>query len=275
MRTLLAALLLLGAVARAGEAVQLRGDWEQGALIFGQAAPGSRVLFKNKPVRVAADGRFVIGLDRDEASPVELSVQPPGGAPQLLRHAVKTRRYDVQRLDGLPQDKVTPPAALRARIEREAAKVRRARMQDSDRLDFLQPFVWPCSGRISGVFGSQRILNGEPRQPHYGVDIAVPAGTPVKAPAGGIVALAERDLYYTGGTVLIDHGHGLVSAFLHLSRLTVKVGDAVRQGEVIALSGATGRATGPHLDWRISWLDARVDAQRLVPPMPRAAGAGR
>lgn len=265
------ALLSAADFASATDSVRLDGEWEQGALILGTAPAGSRVHFKGRDVRVSPEGRFVIGLDRDEDKSVELSMTPPDGPAQIERHAVRARKYDIQRLDGLPPDKVTPPAAVTARIEREAVKVRAARMLDTPRLDFSERFVWPCLGRISGIYGSQRILNGTPKQPHYGVDVAVPTGTPVRAPAGGIISLAESDLYYTGGTLMIDHGHGLVSAFLHLSKLEVKLGDEVKQGDVIALSGATGRATGPHLDWRISWFDARVDPQRLVPAMPASA----
>lgn len=279
--TLLAAALVTGTAGAAGPSVdpsadpgwRIDGRWAQGELLRGEVPAGSRVEFKGRPVFVDESGLFVIGLDRDEPATVELRVTTPDGHASVRTPAVSARRYSIQRLDGLPPDKVNPPPDVSARIERESAQVRAARETLSARRDFLHGFIWPCTGRISGVYGSQRILNGVPKQPHYGVDVAVPTGTRVIAPAGGVVVLAERDLYYTGGTLMIDHGHGLVSAFLHLSRLDVAVGDRVEQAQPIALSGATGRATGPHLDWRISWIESRIDPQRLVPPMPGTAAA--
>jgi murein DD-endopeptidase MepM/ murein hydrolase activator NlpD len=250
-------------------AVELRGEWRQGSVIFGRAAPGSTVSFKGRAVRVADDGRFVIGLDRDEAPEVELVVARTGVATDRRTMKVASRTYDIQRIDGLPPAQVTPPPAAQKRIERDYAQVRAARASDTPRGDVFAGFIWPCLGPISGVFGSQRILNGVPKQPHYGVDVAVPVGTQVVAPAGGIVTLAVPDMYYTGGTLMIEHGHGLSSAFLHLSKLHVKEGQELRQGDLIAEVGATGRVTGPHLDWRVNWLDARVDAQLLVGPMPK------
>lgn len=264
--TVLFALLLYATSAMAAQP-SIEGQWKQGELLRGHVEPGSQVRFKDQRINVGDDGLFIIGLDRDESAKVELEVIEPNGTAHKSTQAVAPRQYKIQRIDGLPQDKVNAPPEVSARIEREAALVREARFHDTSRTDFLQGFVWPCTGRISGVYGSQRILNGESKQPHYGVDVAVPTGTPVKAPAGGVVRLAEPDLYYTGGTLIIDHGHGLASAFLHLSKLKAKVGDVVEQGQVVAWSGATGRATGPHLDWRISWLDARIDPQRLVPVM--------
>lgn len=275
MRALLlrlpAAIALYAAIAAAAAAapIETRGIWRQGELILGHVEPGSRLSFNGKPVRVGDDGGFVIGLDRDEPAKAQLELRTPDGKSHVEPHSVQARQYSIQKLT-LPPDKVNAPPELSARLERESKLARDARMIDTPLTHYADPFVWPCTGRISGVYGSQRILNGEKKQPHYGVDVAVPTGTPVRAPAGGVVTLAEPDLYYTGGTLMIDHGHGVTSAFLHLSQLKLKVGDAVKQGEVIALSGASGRATGPHLDWRISWFDARFDPQRLVPSMPAA-----
>jgi murein DD-endopeptidase MepM/ murein hydrolase activator NlpD len=246
----------------------LRGDWQQGTAIFGHTAPGARVWFDGRELRLTQAGDFVFGLDRDEKPEGELRVQLQGEArPAAFKFTVSKREYQIQRIEGLPPAMVTPPPSVLKRIKEEQHQVALARGRDSDRDDFAAPFIWPAQGPISGVFGSQRILNGEPKQPHYGVDVAVPAGTEVHAPAGGVVSLAHPDMYFTGGTLMIDHGHGLSSAFLHLSKLRVKVGDVVKQGDVIALSGATGRVTGAHLDWRVNWFDARVDAQKLVPPM--------
>lgn len=249
--------------------VVLEGQWQQGSVLFGRAPAGSQVWFNGRPLRLTEDGRFVFGLHRDESPSAELQVRLPDEPTALSYKAqVTTREYSIQRIHGLPPKMVTPPAEVQRRIEAEQRLVARARDRDSALTGFAEGFIWPCIGPISGVFGSQRILNGEPKQPHYGVDVAVPTGTPVRAPASGIVSLAHPDMYYTGGTLMIDHGHGLQSAFLHLSKLLVREGDVVRQGDVIAEVGATGRATGAHLDWRVNWFDARVDAQLLVPPMP-------
>ncbi|PPE72387.1 peptidase M23 [Solimonas fluminis] len=267
MRRALAA-LLSGLLALPASALELEGSWQQGSLVHGQAAPGSQVWFQDRALRVSPQGDFVFGLDRDEPPEVELRWQEPGdAAPQSRRHPVAPRPWKIQRIDGLPQDKVEPPAAVMARIEREQALLNAARDRDTEGQGWRQRFAWAATGRISGVFGNQRILNGIPKQPHYGVDVAVPVGTPIRAPADGVVSLAEPDLYFTGGTLMIDHGHGLHSIMVHLSSLKVAVGDPVRQGQVVALSGKTGRATGPHLHWGIGWFRSRVDPQTLLPPM--------
>ena len=181
---------------------------------------------------------------------------------------IAKRSYNIQRIDGLPPNMVTPSEKELVRIRKENAKIGAVRKVDRPEPLFESGFVWPAKGRISGVYGSQRILNGEPRRPHFGVDVAAPVGTPITAPADGIVVLAEDDLYYTGGTVILDHGHGLTSAFLHMKDVTVQVGQHLAQGGMIGTLGATGRATGPHLDWRMNWFNQRVDPALLVPPMP-------
>jgi len=259
------------APAAAGPALELTGEWRQGNLILGRTDPGAAVSFNGRKVRVSPEGLFVIGLDRDEPPKAVLQVALAGSVAKR-EFAVEPRAYDIQRIDGLPPSQVTPPAAALKRIEQDLRQVREARGRDSARTDFAAGFVWPALGRLSGFYGSQRILNGQPRQPHFGVDVAVPVGTPVRAPAGGIVTLAVPDMYYTGGTLMIDHGHGLSSAFLHLHKLLVKEGQTVAQGDLIAEVGATGRATGPHLDWRVSWFDSRVDPQLLAGPMPEPGG---
>jgi murein DD-endopeptidase MepM/ murein hydrolase activator NlpD len=247
---------------------ELIGEWRQGGVIFGKAAPGSTASFNGRPLRVSPEGRFVVGLDRDEPPKALLVVARPGVATFRREFEVAAREYDIQRLDGLPEKMVTPPPEAQRRIAQDYQQVRAARARDTARQDFAGGFIWPIVGRISGVFGSQRILNGRPKQPHYGVDVAVPVGTEVRAPASGVVSLAVPDMYYTGGTLMIDHGHGLASTLMHLHKLLVREGDEVQQGQVVAESGMTGRATGPHLDWRVNWFDARVDAQLLAGPMP-------
>ncbi len=270
--------LLLGAgVGHASEPLlNLKGEWRQGSILRGSVPAGTRIWFNDRALQLTSGGAFVFGLDRDEPAEAELRIQWPGEAvAQTHRYAVAKREYQIQRLEGLPPKMVNPPAAVTARIKADQRQVAAARARETAIADFAEDFIWPCLGRISGVFGSQRILNGQPKQPHYGVDVAVPTGTPVRAPAGGVVSLAHPDMYYTGGTLMIDHGYGLSSAFLHLSKLTVEEGQVVRQGDIVALSGATGRVTGPHLDWRMNWFDARVDAELLVPPMADAQAQQR
>jgi murein DD-endopeptidase MepM/ murein hydrolase activator NlpD len=266
------AVLLAGCAATAGPipaGPELKGAWIQGGVVIGQVAPGTSVTFNGAPLLVAKDGHFLVGLAREAESKGKLALRAPDGKESHYDFLVTSRKYDVQRVDGLPDDKVNPPPEALPRIERDMALSKAARLRATERTDFAQPFIWPCVGRISGSWGNQRVLNGVPKQPHFGVDIAVPTGTPVKAPAGGIVSLAEPDMYYSGGTVMLDHGLGLSSQFMHLSKLLVKTGDEVKQGQVIAESGATGRASGPHLHWGMTWFDVRVDAAQLAGPMPR------
>lgn len=246
----------------------LKGDWEQGSVIIGQAQPGSVVTLDGRRLSISPQGLFVFGFDRDATGEVVLKVTPKAGPADVERHAVAPRPWDVQPIDGLPDKYVNPPPETRKRIEAESRRIAATKKRDSRNTDFATPFVWPALGRVSGIFGSQRILNGTPKTPHYGVDIAVPEGTPVHAPAGGVVALADPDLYYTGGTVIIDHGHGLQSILVHLSKVQVKTGQHVDQGDLVGLSGMTGRATGPHVHWGLYWFDEHVDAQKFVGPMP-------
>lgn len=250
------------------QAYELRGEWKQGNLLVGKVAPGTRVWLKGVELKVTPQGDFILGLDRDEGAEVWLKVQAPGAQPVSQRQRVARREYEIQRINGLPPSKVEPPAEVLARIAREQALIKAARAVISDETGFAQPFVWAAKGRISGVFGSQRILNGVAKSPHNGVDVAVPTGTEIVAPADGVVTLAEPDLYYTGGTILIDHGHGLSSIMVHMSKLLAQPGQRVKQGDVVALSGMTGRATGPHLHWGMNWQSARVDPQSILPAMP-------
>ena len=275
MRTFIAALLplvlaLAGPMARAAE-LGLEGDFLQGGLVFGQAAPGAEVTLDGRRVRVTGAGRFIVGFGRDAPPNAVLEVAWPDGKVELRHLVVAKRDYKIQRIDGLLPKMVTPPEAVLARIRAENGRIAQARAVDRAEPLFESGFVWPAVGPITGVFGSQRVLNGEPKRPHFGVDIAAPAGTPVTAPADGVVAIAEADMYYTGGTVLIDHGHGLTSVYSHLAEVWVKAGARLSQGDAIGSVGATGRVTGPHLDWRINWFDQRLDPALLVPPMPTPA----
>lgn len=235
----------------------------QGALVIGKVAPGSQVRYADRDLLVTADGDVVFGVGRDEKGPVGVEVRQRDGQHERLEITVTPRDWPVERIEGVPPETVEPPPAIAERIKREQARVVAARNRDDARADFLATFIWPVEGRISGRFGSQRVyvVKGKdvPKSPHPGMDIAVPQGTPVKAPAGGLVTFAESDLYLTGGTVLVDHGHGVSSNFLHLSRVDVKVGDRVEQGQIIGAVGMTGRATGPHLHWGMNWFGVRLD----------------
>lgn len=266
---LLALLSLSAPLSWSASEPHLKGNWKQGGIIFGKATPGSKVSLDGRQLRLASTGEFVFGLDRDAPETAILQVTGVNGA-QQFEYPVAQRDYQIQHIEGVEQKHVTPPKEVAERITREAGLVRAARTRDDQRSDFLQSFQWPVSGRITGVYGSQRVYNGVPRSPHFGLDIAAPTGTKVMAPAAGVVTFAHPDLYFSGGTLILDHGHGLSSTFIHLSKVLVRDGDKIAQGQPIAEVGATGRATGPHLDWRMNWFGVRVDPQLLMEgkPMP-------
>lgn len=248
---------------------ELDGDLVQGGLVQGRIVPGSKVQLDGERIQIDENGRFLLGFDRDAGTTADLRITYPDGRQVQRSLTIEQREYKIQRIDGLPQRKVTPSAADLERIQRESESMdaARARTRETESL-YLDDFIWPVSGRISGVYGSQRILNGEPRRPHYGVDIAAPEGTPIRAPAAGVVAFTHPGMYFNGATVLLDHGHGLTSTYIHLSEIRVEAGNWIDQGQVIGAVGASGRATGPHLHWGVDWLDAHLDPQRLVGPMP-------
>ncbi len=268
MRVAIAILLSLPTTPCLAANLTLDGPVEQGALVHGKTEPGAAVMLDGRPVRVAPDGGFIIGFGRDAPAHAALDLTLPDGSREHRDLAIAPRHYEVQRIDGLPERQVTPDPAQLERIKREAALIKQARAADSDMSYFERPLRWPVLGPISGVYGSQRILNGEPRQPHSGVDIAAPAGSPVAAAAGGTVMLAEPDLFFTGKTVIIDHGYGLSTIYQHLSRIDVTVGQHVEAGDVIGAVGATGRVTGPHLHWGLSWYDTRLDPALAAGAMP-------
>lgn len=268
MRMLVVA-LLAAMVAAPSYGFELTGPLAQGGLVIGQAAPGSAVQLDGRDVSVdARSGLFVLGFGRDAGGSAKLVVVAPDGVRETRTLEIAAREWHIERIDGLPHAKVTPDPVAVARIKREGALIRAARARDGAETWFAKGFIWPVVGRISGRYGSQRILNGEPRSPHLGVDIAAPKGTPVKAAAPGRVTLAENDLFYTGGTVVIDHGQGVTTIYSHMSEVLAAVGDQVAQGAVIGLVGATGRVTGPHLDWRVNWFQTRLDAALIAGPMP-------
>lgn len=250
-------------------ALELQGEWIEGGLIIGTAEPGSSVSFKDEPVMISDEGLFVLGLHRDEDEPVELKVESPDGSLYQQIFEVTQRQYDIQSIEGIARNIMEPSEEDQNRIWADYLMTTEARKIRSDLQEFLSDFDWPVRGPISGVYGSQRIYNGVPGTPHYGIDIAVPTGTAVVAPAAGRIIMVHDDMFYSGGTIMLDHGHGVSSSFLHLSKTLVEVGDWVEQGDLIAEVGASGRVTGPHLDWRMNWGNSRVDPELLL----RASGA--
>lgn len=257
----------LSAFSYAEESIELLlGRFQQGNLVVAKTAPLSTVHVNDREVNVDKHGRFAFGIGRDDTDAVVITIKQPSKA--LITHSfpIETRSYDTQKITGVDQKYVSPPEAVLQRIQQDNRQVKEARAQSSALPIFFDSgFIWPADGPITGVYGSQRIFNGVPKRPHFGLDIAGPVGAKVVAPASGIVMLAHNDMYYSGGTLIIDHGFGISSTFIHLSDIHVTVGQQVKQGELIADIGATGRVTGPHLDWRINWYNQRLDPQLLLP----------
>ena len=241
----------------------LEGDFVQGGLVKGRTNKDLNIKFKEKILRRTSNGSFVIGFGRDH--PKQANLYFFINQNWILKKLdIEQRKYKTQIINGLEKKMVTPPKSFWDRIKKENKVIKKVRSLDSN-LDFIfQKFDWPTKGIISGVFGSQRILNGKPKRPHYGVDIAAPEGTDILAPTEAIVRMAEKDLYYTGGTVMLDHGHGVTSVYSHLSSINVKVGDKINKDQKIGEVGSTGRSTGPHLDWRINWFSERLDPALLI-----------
>lgn len=268
IRTWIGLFLLVFAAASGATELGSEEHRTQGGLITGRVSPGARVWLGDTEIRVAADGHFLLGFGRDAPESAELRIREPEGSDRYMRLQIARRDYKIQRVDGLPPRKVTPKPADLKRIRADAAAIGAARRRDDPRTDFLSGWEWPVTGRISGVYGSQRILNGEPKRPHFGVDVAAADGTRVRAPADGLVTLLHPDMFYSGVTLLIDHGHGLSTVYLHLKKSLVREGERVRRGHVIAEVGSSGRATGPHLHWGMNLFNTRLDPSLLVGPMP-------
>lgn len=245
--------------------LQLKGELTQGGLIRGQAPVGSQVWLNDQAIKISPEGYFAFGFGRDAQLTQQVSWLDASGEKQIKQLQLQARSYKVQKIEGIPSKYVSPPKEVSERIARDNRQIGKARSLDDARTDFMQDFIWPAEGPISGVYGSQRVFNGTPKRPHFGLDVAGPTGTPVFAPADGVVTLFVADMYYSGGTMIIDHGHGVSSTFLHLSKGHVAVGTQVKQGDLVAEIGATGRVTGAHLDWRINWFKERLDPALLVP----------
>jgi len=217
-----------------------------------------------KQIRVSKDGYFAFGLARDRKYDVVITVEK-NGVKEKITKRVQKRKYNIQKIDGLEEKKVTPPEEVYERIKKENKLIAKARAVNSDLDFFRNKFIIPVEDAIiTGVYGSQRILNGKPKRPHYGLDFAADEGTKIKAMLDGIVTLAEPDLFYTGGTLIFDHGHGISTLYMHMEKITVKKGQKVKQGDIIGTVGSTGRATGAHLDVRLNWFHIRLDPATVL-----------
>ena len=244
-------------------AVEFKGKFIQGHYIVGVTDPSSKIIIDKKNVKVSEDGYFVFGIDRDRKFDLTITKINNGKKEKIIKKVLK-RKYNIQRIDGLEESKVTPPESVYKRIKKENNKIGEARAINSDLPFFKNQFIMPVEGIISGVYGSQRILNGKPRWPHYGIDIAAKKGTMIKSSGSGVVTMAEDDLYYTGGTIIMDHGHGISTIYSHLETVLVSVGDKINKGDLIGTVGSTGRSTGPHLDFRVNWFQTRLDPMSIL-----------
>ena len=244
-------------------AIEFNGKFIQGHFIIGKTDPKSKIIIDKKEVKVSKDGFFVFGIDRDRKFDILITKINNNKKEKIIKKIFK-RKYKIQRIDGLPENKVTPPEEVYKRIKKENNAIGEARAINSNLVFFKEKFIMPVEGIITGVYGSQRILNGKPRWPHYGIDIAANQGTMIKSSGSGIVTMAEDDLYYTGGTIIMDHGHGISTIYSHLENILVSVGDRINKGDVIGTVGSTGRSTGPHLDFRINWFQTRLDPMSVL-----------
>ncbi len=245
-------------------AIEFNGKFRQGHFIIGKTSPNAKILIDKKIIKVSKEGYFAFGIGKDRKYDIIITEKINQKTNIIVKKILK-REYKIQRIDGLPKKKVTPPEEFYARIKRENKLIGIAREIDSDLPFFKEKFIVPVDDAIiTGVYGSQRILNGIPKWPHYGLDFAQKKGAPVKAMNNGIVTLSENDLYYTGGTIIFDHGHGVSTLYMHMDQIFVKVGDHIKKGDIVGTVGATGRATGPHLDIRLNWFGERLDPMSVL-----------
>ena len=245
-------------------AIDFKGNFTQGSFILGKTVPNSKIEIDNKKVRVSKDGYFAFGLGRDRKNDVIIKIIENGTTKTIKKKVIK-RDYKIQRIDGLPPKQVTPPPEVYKRIKKDNLLIGKAREINTSLDFFKNKFIYPIDKYvITGVYGSQRVLNGKPRRPHYGIDFHAPEGTPVKAMMDGKVTLSENDMYFTGGTIIFDHGHGISTLYMHMKDIDVKVGQQVKKGQVVGTLGKSGRATGPHLDIRLNWFDVKLDPASIL-----------
>ena len=246
------------------QAVEFKGKFQQGSFILGKTKPGSKVIIDKKKIRISKDGYFAFGLSRDRKNNVIIKIIDDEKL-KVFEKKVFRKEYKIQRIDGLPKKQVTPPKEVYERIKKDNILIGKARKIDTSLDYFKKQFIKPLDKAIiTGVYGSQRILNGKPRNPHYGLDYAADEGTPVKAMMNGVVTLAEKDMYFTGGTIMFDHGHGISTLYMHMKDVDVKKGQIVNQGDLVGTVGKTGRSTGPHLDIRLNWFNVKLDPASIL-----------
>jgi biotin carboxyl carrier protein len=239
--------------------IRLSGEIKQGGLVIGKTNPKSEVHFDGKSLKVSSSGDYAFGFGRDDVTEHLLVITHADGVKEQQTLTPQVREYKIQRIEGIAKKIMNPDPKAVARSKKDNAQVGHARKTNSNKIEYAQGFIAPIKGTITGVYGSQRVYNGVKKRPHFGLDYAGKTGDPVKAPASGKVLLFVPDMFYSGGTMIIDHGHGVTSTFLHLSKSYVKQGDEVIKGQKVAAVGSSGRATGPHLDWRVNWFNVRLD----------------
>ena len=245
-------------------ALEFSNKFIQGSFILGKTEPGAKVKIDNKNVLVTEDGYFAFGLGRDRKNDVVIRILKDKKLDVIVKKVYK-RKYKIQKIDGLPEKKVTPPKEVYDRIKKENKLITDARSIESNLTFFKNKFIPPLEKAIiTGVYGSQRILNGKPKWPHYGIDFAAKEGTKIKAMLDGTATMVEPDLFYTGGTLIFDHGHGISTLYMHMQKIYVKKGQKVKQGEIIGTVGSTGRSTGAHLDVRLNWFGTRLDPMTVL-----------
>jgi len=246
------------------KAFEINGEITQGALIIGKEQPDKSIYINKQKIKLSKNGIFVFGINYNQTGNVVIESVDKNNQITSKTYKIKKRQYKIQKIDGLHEKMVTPDQESLEIIKKENDLIKNAQLINSDFEFFLSGFSKPIDGVISGVYGSQRILNGKPRSPHLGIDFAAPKGTEVKSPADGYVTLAEKGFYFTGGSIILDHGHGVSTIYAHLDEILVRKDELIKKGQVIGKVGSTGRATGPHLHFGVNWFDAKIDPELIL-----------